>query len=528
MSNVSITKKSSGYVGGIVRWSIGASIMNSSVNNIQITTTNNSNEIYMGGIAGQITNSIIENCYVKAINMNDEKAANSAIGGIVGNCASTNNIQNCYAEGKINSENRNVGGIVGNAGIINVENCYSKIDISTSNSNVGGILGIYSGTDISTINNNLSIGNIYTTSGMDSLNRVIGNNINTESNNYAYKNQLLNGYVREEGKGAILLSKEEMLNLNLGTSYNYDKKEEEILPKLYNTEGTALLPKQEDIYLEARTEVILEVENIEATKPNTTEAEITIRIKNPMQVEITGIEIEDMKVTAVTRNVTQNGITSITVKATPTRYYDSYKLTLIKYKMGDKNEQIKEVEVEIPVQFYKEIYTYEDWQSIEKGTYQNYRLMANIDFSGKTNIKNNITINRLEAENEIYYLKNINLEYNIANTGLINNVKTSMKNIGFENITLINNSSSGNYFGLIASNNGNMENLIFKGITINSKGINYTGAIGGMTSGNVKNIELEDITINGNNSVGGLLRICKYISCRKNKQYNRKRYYSNG
>ena len=529
MSNVSINKKSSGYVGGIVRLSNGASIRNSSVNNIQIVTTNNSNSIYIGGIVGEITNSTIENCYVKAISTNDEKAVSSAVGGIVANCVSSNNIKNCYTEGKINSVNRNVGGIVGNAGTINIENCYSKIDISTSNSNVGGILGTYSGNDISTITNNLSIGNIYTTSGMDSLNRVIGNNINTESNNYAYKNQLLNGYVQEEGKGATLLTKEEVLDLDLGSSYNISDKEKGILPKLYNTEETKLLPNQEDIYLEAETDVILEVGSIEATKPNTTEVNIKVQINNPEEIKITNLEIEDMNVGEVTRNVTQNGITSITVKAMPIRYYDSYKLTGIRYIIEEAQiERTKEVEVEIPVQFYKEIYTYEDWQSIEEGTYQNYRLMADIDFSGKTNIKNNITINRLEAENNIYTLKNIEITYNVANTGLIKNVKTSMKNIGFENITLTNNANSGNYFGVIASNNGDIENLIFRELTINSRGINYTGVIGGMTSGNIKNIELEDITINGNNYVGGLLRIHEYISCGRNKQYNWKQYYGSG
>ena len=249
----------------------------------------------------------------------------------------------------------------------------------------------------------------------------------------------------------------------------------------------------------------LNVEGIEATKPNTTEAEITVRISNPEEIEITGIEIKDMTISSTTRNVTQNGITSITVRATPNRYYDSYKLTGIKYKNTSGEEQTKEVENEIQVQFYKEIYTYEDWQSIEEGTYQNYRLMADIDFSGRANVKNNITVNRLEAENNIYTLKNIELSCNTANTGLINNVKTSIKNIGFENIILTNTAGSGNYFGLIASNDGSMEGLRFKDITINAQGMSYLGMIGGMATGNsINNIDLQNITINGRSYIGGL------------------------
>ena len=158
---------------------------------------------------------------------------------------------------------------------------------------------------MTTIKNNLSIGKIYTTSGINGLNRIIGSNEETASNNYAYDKQLLQGYTTNEKKGATLLNKDEVLSLNLGTSYNYGVKEEGILPKLYNTEGTELLPNQEDIYLEENTEndVDLEIESIEAEKLNTTEAEINIRIKNPEEAEITGITIEDMSNT-VTRNVT--------------------------------------------------------------------------------------------------------------------------------------------------------------------------------------------------------------------------------
>ena len=220
------------------------------------------------------------------------------------------------------------------------------------------------------------------------------------------------------------------------------------------------------------------------------------------------MEIEDMTVASIIRNVTQNGITSITVRAVPTRYYDSYKITGIKYKLAtSKEEQTKTVENEIQVQFYKEIYTYEDWQTIEEDTYQNYRLMADIDFTGKTNIKNNINVNRLEAENSIYTLKNIELEFNEQNTGLINNVKTSIKNIGFEGITLTNTIGSGNYFGVIASNNGNIENLQFNDVAVDGIGISYVGLIGGVTSGNIENIGMKNINIIGGYYSGGLVGI---------------------
>ena len=509
MSDVTITKTGIGNVGGIVNQASAGTIRNSSVNNIRVKAEGNQSNLYLGGIVGYVSAMNIENCYVIGLNVDDGKAVSSGIGGLVGYAINTNSIKNCYTEGKIISDNVNVGGILGNnLNIVDLENCYSEVDISTTNINVGGIIGSYSGTDITTITNNLSISNIYTSSGINSLNRIVGNNTGTVSSNYAYENQLLNGYVNSEEKGATLLSREEILNLDLGDNYNYDKKEEGILPKLYNTERTELLPNQTDIFFEDNyeTRVNLEVENIDAIKPNTTEAEISIIIKNPEEIEITGVEIEYMTVAPITRNVTQNGITSINVRATPNRYYDSYKLTGIKCKTDtSSDEQTIEVEAEIQVQFYKEIYTYEDWQNIEADTFQNYRLMADIDFSGKTSVKSNIGVNRLESENNVYTLKNIDIKFNTANTGLINNVKTSIKNIGFENITLTKTSGSGDYAGIIASNNGDVENLKFKDITIDAKGMHDVGMIGGMTTGNIKNIELENITINGAGYVGGLV-----------------------
>ena len=208
--------------------------------------------------------------------------------------------------------------------------------------------------------------------------------------------------------------------------------------------------------------------------------------------------------TSITRNVTQNGQTSITVRATPNRYYDSYKITNIKYKVGEE-EQEQEVEAKVEIQFYKEIYSYEDWQTIEEGTYQNYRLMADIDFSGKSDMKHNITVNRLEAENHIYTLRNIELEFQQVNTGLIKEVKNSIKNIKFENVTLTNTANSGNHFGIIAVNNGNVENLTFSNVTIKAPKISYVGMIGGYQGKGVKHIELQDIYIEAYNNVGGLI-----------------------
>ena len=514
-------KSMSVRIGGIVSYFVTGSVKNSSVTNLKINdeTEEQVENQYIGGISGYGNNSSIKNCYVQNLDINIKSAISTYTGGILGFGNMYEEIKNCYTQGNINAEGNNVGGILGYAGYGSLENCYSILNITSEGNYIGGIIGNLIRNDSINVLNNVSIGNLYTSQGIENLGRVIGNNLEIENINYAYEKQLLNGYIKEETMGSILLNSREVLNLDLGDNYNYDGEEEGILPKLYNTNGTELLPNQTDIYLDSNNETELTIESIESDKLNTAEAEISIRINNPKEVEITGIEIEDME-NSIIRNVTQNGITNIVIRATPNRYYDSYKLTQIKYKINTNedseveeetaSEQIREVETEIDVQFYKEIYSYEDWQSIEEGTYQNYRLMSDIDFSGRSNIKSNITVNRLEAENNIYTLKNITLEFNEANVGLINNVKTSIRNIGFENITIKNENNSGNYCGVIATSNGKVENLSFNNITVEASNMNYLGVIAFVSSGSVKNITLDTINITGTGYIGGLSGRCDY------------------
>ena len=447
-------------------------------------------------------NTNISNCYVKNLTINNKDAINTATGGIVGRDGTIGTIQNCYVEGKINSDLPNTGGIIGKANATVIENCYAKVDIISNNKFVGGIIGTYDNAIANynyNVRNNLSIGNIYTSEDENSIDRITGNKRLFETENYAYENQLINGYISKEELGATLLTKKEVLNLDLGTSYKYEEDiNKGILPKLYNTEGTELLKNQTDIFLDE--EVDLNIEQVEAEKPNTTEVEVTILINNPKEVEITEVEIEDMS-TKITRNVTQEGKTSITLKATPNRYYDSYKITKIKYKTGEETKE-EIVEAKLDIQFYKEIYSYEDWQTIEEGTYQNYRLMADIDFSGRSDMKYNITVNRLEAENHTYTLKNIDLELKSSSTGLIKEVRNSIKNIKFENVNLTNTANSGNYFGVIAVNNGNVENLAFSNVTVEASKLSYVGIIGNHYIGNITNIELDTINIKGTTYIG--------------------------
>ena len=169
---------------------------------------------------------------------------------------------------------------------------------------------------------------------------------------------------------------------------------------------------------------------------------------------------------------------------------------------GEEKEQ--ETSARIEQQFYKELYSYEDWQGIEEGTYQNYKLMNDIDFSERANIKSNVTMSRLESNGST--LKNIEINLKGDYAGLIRDIRTDLRGVNFENIII--NANSGNYIGIIAKSTAKTENLNFSNITINASTSNTVGCIGIIKDTNISNITAEEITITGKSYIGGIVGSC--------------------
>ena len=142
---------------------------------------------------------------------------------------------------------------------------------------------------------------------------------------------------------------------------------------------------------------------------------------------------------------------------------------------------------------------------MDSQTAQNYRLNTDIDFTGKINPKTNVSIGRLEAEGEGHTLKNLEVTVKGTGKGFIKEIKNSLKNITFENITVNNTATSGNYSGLIARNVAIIENVNFKDITINAPKIGYIGMIANNSGAKITNINLENIIVTGKEHVAGLM-----------------------
>ena len=123
---------------------------------------NNTYSIHIGGLAGFITKSEIKNCFVTGLKVNIEEGnVYVGIGGVVGYESDVSKITNCIAEGSINADGDNIGGIAGKIKVSsNIENSISKVNITGSSDVLGGIVGIKEDT-VSSVINNLSLGNLY-------------------------------------------------------------------------------------------------------------------------------------------------------------------------------------------------------------------------------------------------------------------------------------------------------------------------------------------------------------------------------
>ena len=507
--NINISSSGNFYAAGLIGYSNGTSIENCSVINLTINNTGKGGSINIGGIVGYSGSSRIENSYVQNLDFNLQNINDLSIGGIIGlEYAVHGQIKNCYATGNINIDKGNVGGIVGTS-YGTIRNTYSSIKIETMSDNAGGIVG-YDYTNVnnlSLMSNNFVIGNVYSSKNSEFVGRIVGRQVKENRNNYIYEYQTLNGILPEENSNLIRYSDIKASNiykekLNWQDGYDYTDYKNGRLPQLLNTSTNEILPNQEANYLKDTEKFT--IENIETAKINASTAQIRLEIATPKNIDITDIEIENMDVSiqSIQKN---NNNTYINLMAEANKFYDNYKLSGIKY-IENNEEKIEGMEIPIQLILYKEIYTFEDWQNIE-GNYQNYKLMSDIDFSGKQNINTGFSVGRFESEGTKHRISNITIQSeNITN--IIQDVQVEIKNVIFENIVLedTNPNTSLKYnFGIILYNFGLIDNVEFKNIELNATNYSRVGCISVNSGEKISNIQLSKIKINAREEIGALV-----------------------
>ena len=501
--------------GGIVGWTHRTNIYNSSVTNLNIIADDINSSFSIGGLVGYADQYVsIQNSFVQDLDIKENNSlAINGIGGILGSTDPWDpykGIQNCYAVGNIQSSKGNIGGIVGAGESIHITNCISKVNIVSGANNVAGIIGNLTKMQSSSMNevtDNIALGNLYSANiETSNIKRIIGNQDDTE-NNYAYENQLINGEVVNDNLGGKLISYNDIFKettytdkMNFENQYDLSELTKYILPKLKSTNGE-LLPNQQDNTIELENDI--QLEGVEAQKTGSTTFEARITLKNINAVEVNKIIVDGADV-EITRNVNQNGYTYMDITGNVTKYFDNYRIEKVEYTDLDGTIKEEEMNGKIELQYYKEIYNFDDWQSIDASRYQNYRIMADIDFSGRTDIKDNILVNRLETDGSAHTLKNINLEYTSSYNGLIKGLSNTIENINFENITITNTSNDSSYIGVIVRTNmDRIKNVNVKNLNINAKG-QYIGFISSCQGNEVSNINFDTLNIQGNTYVGSL------------------------
>ena len=480
--------------------------------------------IYVGPFAGYAESTFIENCYAQDSNIVvDEVLSTFGVGGLVGRM-NLGTINNSYATGKIKCNSVNVGGLVGwsNATISNV---WSYVDITTELDYVGGIVGK---SDNNNVSNTMVFGAVYSSyvsNEGNNIHRTTGNVLPTVQSNYAWDRQKFYGWLDGQSSAEILLStemlEEESSYIDLvgfGDSFDLSSIGDHIVPKIKNSDTMELLPNQKDIKL---TSELFDVREKPSATKTSTEGDIHIVIENPNQYEITGVEFDYLDiVSARYSNYAYDGSTIIDVHVKPNKYFDSYIFNKVKYIDENGNPQEYEKVVKVELQFFRTLDRYEVWQQISDKHAENYRLTADIDFTGKANINTEVLFGRLEGQvsydeenntltneqkiEQNHVIKNFSRTSFANKTGLIKKITTTLKNVTFENINFETDKSY-NYINVIYLNYADITNVAFKNITINTPKSGYVGPIGYHRGQNIKNVLVEGNHITGTRNVAGFI-----------------------
>ena len=507
--------------GALVGNATSSRIQNCSATDSKITSTVAINNVGVGGLVGYADAINITNSFAQNVDLNVSNSISVyGVGGLIGRVTSSYAyVSGCYATGNLLSNNTYNGGLIGQSAAI-VERNYSAVNVTSDLDYTAGLIG-FVGANAANIKNNLYVGNLYSLKETGKI--AVG--IAVDPSNYGLSSSLVNGVKSNINHGESVVSYEELLLnetyseiIGLGEDYQYLDAEKAITPKLYFMGSEELIPNQKDNYL---YKDMFEIHDIVIDK-HAEYANIVIYLKNPDNFIVTDVDISDVEVN-ITKNANENDLAILEIKAYPERFFDSYKLSKIYYKeTADGEVKTFDKNIKLDMIFYKYIKNYDDWQNISKEHAENYLLMADLDFSSRKDINLGVLINRLETtgEDEYHTLSGIeiNVDKNKIGTNIIQKVIGGMKNIIFDDVKIKDTSTgTNNYSNLIMYNYGELENLTFKNITIDSPKENYVGIIGSNYGLKVNDITLDNINIKGRETIGGFIA---YPYNRQDIKYN--------
>lgn len=506
------TSASSTNVGGIVGYCSYGRITNSSISNVKITSYGQLTQLAVGGMVGYGDGVQITNSYVSNVDIDVKNAISTvAVGGIIGrDTSSLGFMENCYATGIVRSNGVNTSGLIGQ-GNDYINNCYSAVNVVSESTSFAGINAQPTSSNVNKMTNNIFLGTMYS-SLLETISSKVAPYFEVDPSNYALKDGLINGFSSEKD---YVPNGETLIYTNEINKYKYEEifddnhcylisDDPTILPKIKYTDKDELLPNQEDTYL---FKDMFEVEEIDVVK-HPTYAYVAMKINNPDNYEITKLEVQYAS-TLVTKNITENGVTTIQMNLTPDRYVDTYMLNNIGYKDSEGIERNFTKSIRIETVFYRELSSYDDWQNVDSLIAENYLVTNDFDMSGKE-IKTGLLFNRLESSSDgvIHTISGISKEIDSKNYNLavISKINTTLKDVEFKDVEFINKNTTNNinYFNFISFQIGSMENVKFSNFNIDGNTRTYVSIIGTMNGYSANNITMDNIKVNGKSDVAAL------------------------
>lgn len=274
---------------------------------------------------------------------------------------------------------------------------------------------------------------------------------------------------------------------------------------------------------------------------------IVLYCDNPYEYEITAVTVTGLTTEVVgTQSMGDDGFWQVTLKVAVStgadaRYMSTYNVTGLTFTNG-RATQTDKIDYDTQnIAFYKEIANAAEWYEINNNMSWNYRLTADIDFSGSNVSTGGIMINgsvssvtntstfygtidggKYDSDGNLigyYTLQNITLN-NVAYPAIIYTMAYSatLQNIGFDNLTLVGaTAQSSSYVGIAryAYSGSVIENVHVTNSTVTGAG--YVGVLAGFLRGTVRNCTVNDTAVTLKSarytvSIGGLVGQAEYAT----------------
>ena len=284
-----------------------------------------------------------------------------------------------------------------------------------------------------------------------------------------------------------------------------------------------------------------------------------VKLKFDLEVKDTAIDLGSLDFTITDMHlfdpnkkakITNHGMgfpvtVNVDVVADDNKNYDSFNIEQIRYKLApdqngyeDPNEYSYPTKIKMVIPFYGRIDDLQTWQGIKPGTYQNYSLAADLDFSqleaGQTpNVELSFNKlmglhptqeeidNGLVADEKNYSIYNLTTNKNSIIKGVTTEIRTVNFGAIFEDPAraeegYINIETTSTYrVGVIQSLSGKLYgyndsatlsyDVGFYNVNVYAPNADQVGMIAHNNSSNINEIDMENITVNGKSNVGGLI-----------------------